>query len=146
MVAKQKKNERFRLYYSYRSTYYIGLHSIQLTPYVCLFIFMLIRFCIHALLIFFSHEFLYFSFLVSLSLYLIFFMFVFMHLFVYSADWCPRVSSGGFVLFFFFLGTFFGLRLGVSFSLSIPPPPSLRIMRINVRTRGGYRLLYTKLN
>ncbi len=127
MVAKQKKNERFRLYYSYRSTYYIGLHSIQLTPYVCLFIFMLIRFCIHALLIFFSHEFLYFSFLVSLSLYLIFFMFVFMHLFVYSADWCPRVSSGGFVLFFLFF--FWGLFLVCVWvfpfpSQSLPPPPS----------------------
>ena len=32
--------------------------------------------------------------------YLIFFMFEFIHLFVFSADWCPRVSSGGYALFF----------------------------------------------
>ena len=130
-LRSKKKNERFRLFYSYRSTYYIGLHSIQLTPYVCLFIFMLIRFCIHALLIFFSHEFLYFSFLVSLSLYLIFFMFVFMHLFVYSADWCPRVSSGGFVLFFlFFSGDFFWFAV-------VFPFPSPFFIHINVHTRSS---------
>ena len=39
-------------------------------------------------------------------------------------------------LSFFLLGTFFGLRPGVSFSLSIPPPPP-SVIRINVRTRRG---------
>ena len=66
----------------------------------------------------------YFSCIVSVLLYFLIFMFAFILLFVFSADWCLFVSSGGFFFFFsFFLwGLFFRFAVCVSLSLACQTP------------------------